>query len=139
MRPRSRARLRAKKKQKAEELGRGSWLNGENAVARGFVVGRNSDEKRGRCISPPPFPGSSRKRERPNDDPPCAFFFSFLSFAFCLLFLFENTLVGNRALRLQDDLQSSTPEEYLDGRVLADEAGLGNGPLAVEGDGSFPA
>lgn len=35
-------------------------------------------------------------------------------------------------------LQSSTPEEYLDGRVLADEAGLGDGPLAVEGDGGLP-
>lgn len=41
-------------------------------------------------------------------------------------------------MRLRYDLQSSTPEEYLDGRVLADKAGLGDGPLAVEGDGGFP-
>lgn len=37
----------------------------------------------------------------------------------------------------RSDLQSSTPEEYLDGRVLADEAGLGDGSLAVEGDGGL--
>lgn len=61
------------------------------------------------------------------------------SFLFLLLFFFfENTLVGNRAALSGGDLQSSTPEEYLDGRVLADEAGLGDGPLAVEGDGGFP-
>lgn len=33
------------------------------------------------------------------------------------------------------DLQSSTPEEYLDGGVLADEARLRDGPLLVEGHG----
>lgn len=53
-------------------------------------------------------------------------------------FFFENTLARNRAALSGTDLQSSTPEEYLDGRVLADEAGLGDGPLAVEGDGGLP-
>lgn len=73
------------------------------------------------------------------------FLFSFIKFSgggeVFFFFFFENTLVGNRAAALsgERDLQSSTPEEYLDGRVLADEAGLGDGPLAVEGDGGLPA
>lgn len=59
-------------------------------------------------------------------------------FLFFFIFFFENTLAGNCNEFSRNDLQSSTPEEYLDGRVLPDEAGLGNGSLAVEGDGGFP-
>lgn len=64
-------------------------------------------------------------------------FFHFL--IFLVSFSFENTFQPETALRFRNDLQSSTPEEYLDGRILADEAGLGDGSLAVEGDGGLPA
>lgn len=57
------------------------------------------------------------------------------------LVIFENTFFFlNRKQRFYGgDLQSSTPEEYLDGRVLADESGLRHGSLSVEGDGRLPA
>lgn len=42
-----------------------------------------------------------------------------------------------RRLEREIDLQSSTPEEYLDGRVLAVEAGLRDRALAVERDGGL--
>lgn len=77
------------------------------------------------------------------DDPLCASFFSFLAFHFLVFFLFffrEHFLARNEHRHVSvNDLQSSTPEEYLDGRILADETGLGDGPLAVEGDGGLPA
>lgn len=60
-----------------------------------------------------------------------------VSFVFSFLFLFENTLEPKIALRLRNDLQSSTPEEYLNRRVLADKAGLGDGPVAVKSDGAL--
>lgn len=57
-----------------------------------------------------------------------------------MLIFFSRTLFSRKPRCVSgNDLQSSTPEEYLDGRVLADEAGLGDGPLAVEGDGGLPA
>lgn len=65
--------------------------------------------------------------------------FRFLFFIFLFFFFREHFLAGNRAAFFRNDLQSSTPEEYLDGWILADEASLGDGPLAVEGDGSLPA
>lgn len=64
---------------------------------------------------------------------------SFRFLFFISLFFFSRTLFSRKSRCVfRNDLQSSTPEEYLDGRVLADEAGLGDGPLAVEGDGGLP-
>ena len=66
-------------------------------------------------------------------------FVSCFAFSYSFFFFREHFLAGNHAAFFRNDLQSSTPEEYLDGWIFADEAGLGNGPLAVKSDGGLSA
>lgn len=62
----------------------------------------------------------------------------FFRFSFLFFVSFENTSARSMCVSTSE-LQSSTPEEYLDGWILADETGLRDGSLPVERDGCFPA
>lgn len=126
--------LRAKRKSGTSKRG-SIGSSGKKAAARkGFSSGKIPDEAR--SLNPSLFASKTTTIRSA-----CVFSFCFCCFFFSLLFLlFSRTLWPETAQRVSDmDLQSSTPEEYLDGRVLADEPGLGDGSLAVEGDGGLPA
>lgn len=141
---------RGKRRRKGRR--RGSSAGCDREIAHTFAWAKRKAERResnrerllpvraqnsGYSDSPKPPPSSFRKRARERS---ALQRFSFLFvFLFLFLFFFENTLARNRAALSGMDLQSSTPEEYLDGRIFADEAGLGNGPFAIEGDRGLPA
>lgn len=78
--------------------------------------GKNSARRIAKSLVFPRLP-ANEYRECTYDDSLCASFFSFLVFHFlvCFFFFREHFLAGNRVAFFRNDLQSSTPEEYLDG------------------------